>query len=167
MLSNQPNLHDELARRAAVRQLRRCGGDGTAPKTLAALRAVLDQEIDRLPAKHKTAVILRYLEGRTIDETAALLGWDRRRVCTQLRLGRRTLLQRLRQQGLTLPGPTFRRLMRAEAKTGVLSTAKCHNVARLAMAGSADEDVGRTGLPCRVAELVRAALAGLGRYVAS
>ena len=166
MMSNQPNLHGELARRAAMRHLRRCADDGAAPKALAALRTVLDREIDRLPAKHKTAVILRYLEGRTIGETAARLGWGRRRVCTRLRLGRRTLLRRLRQQGLTLPEQTFRRLMKLEAKTGVLSQTKCQEVARLAMAGSADGDVALTGLPCRVAELVRAALSGLGRYVA-
>src|SRR5262249_5003385 len=39
------------------------------------LRPVLHEEVNRLPEKYRSAVVLCYLEGRTNEEAAALLRW--------------------------------------------------------------------------------------------
>ena len=59
------------------------------------LRPVLDEEIQRLPAKHRLAVILCYLEGKTNDEAAVVLGCPRGSVATYLSRARDRLRARL------------------------------------------------------------------------
>jgi RNA polymerase sigma factor (sigma-70 family) len=68
------------------------------------LRSVLDEEINRLPAEQQQPVILCYLEGKTNDEAAHLLGWPRGTVATRLARARQRLRDRLARRGLTLSG---------------------------------------------------------------
>jgi RNA polymerase sigma factor (sigma-70 family) len=71
------------------------------------LRSVLDEEINRLPAAERLAVILCYLEGRTNDEAAHLLGWPRGTIATRLARARERLGSRLARRGLSLSGSLF------------------------------------------------------------
>src|SRR4051794_23521019 len=48
------------------------------------LRPLLDDEVNRLPDACRRAVVLCYLEGKTYDEAAALLGWPKGTVATRL-----------------------------------------------------------------------------------
>lgn len=66
------------------------------------VRPVLDEEIARLPDKYRAPVVLSYLEGKTTDETAQLLGWSRGTVATRLSRARDLLRDRLSRRGLTL-----------------------------------------------------------------
>jgi RNA polymerase sigma factor (sigma-70 family) len=61
---------------------------------------VLHEELDRLPARYKAPLVVCYLQGKTHDEAAALLGWtltafrgrlERARIKLRDRLGRRGL----------------------------------------------------------------------------
>jgi RNA polymerase sigma factor (sigma-70 family) len=74
----------------------------TAERPLDDLRVVLDEEITRLPARHRSAFVLCYLEGKTNAEAARLLGCPRGSVATLLARARLRLRRRLQRRGLGL-----------------------------------------------------------------
>jgi len=63
-------------------------------------RSALDQEISRLPERFQIPVVLCYLEGKSVSETALLLGWPRGTVASRLARARRRLRTRLARRGL-------------------------------------------------------------------
>jgi RNA polymerase sigma factor (sigma-70 family) len=77
------------------------------------LRPVLDEEVGRLPARHRAAVVLCYLQGRTNAEAAGRLGCSRGTVATLLARARERLRRRLTQRGLALPAALAAVLARA------------------------------------------------------
>jgi RNA polymerase sigma factor (sigma-70 family) len=66
------------------------------------LRPVLHEEINRLPEKYRMPVILCYLEGKTNEEVAELLGWPVGTVKGRLSRARDVLRSRLSRRGLAL-----------------------------------------------------------------
>jgi RNA polymerase sigma factor (sigma-70 family) len=66
------------------------------------LRGVLDDELARLPAGCRSALVLCYLESRTQDEAAAALGLSKRTVQRHLDRGRELLSRRLARRGIAL-----------------------------------------------------------------
>ncbi|HEV3448484.1 MAG TPA: sigma factor-like helix-turn-helix DNA-binding protein [Gemmataceae bacterium] len=66
------------------------------------LCAVLDEELQSLPAKFREPLLLCYLEGRTTDEAAKELDWSLRTLKRRLEQGRERLRMRLTRRGLTL-----------------------------------------------------------------
>ena len=68
----------------------------------AELRAVLDEEIARLPDRYRLPLVLCYLHGRTNDEAAEELGCPRGTVATRLSRARERLRGRLLRRGVAL-----------------------------------------------------------------
>jgi hypothetical protein len=68
------------------------------------LQTVLDQELARLPQKHRAPLLLCYLEGHTRDEAARQLGWPLGTLNSRVERGRELLRTRLARRGLTLSG---------------------------------------------------------------
>lgn len=64
------------------------------------LPLILDQEINRLPERYRKALILFHLEGRTLEETAAVLGCSPGTAGSWLFRGRRILRDRLARLGV-------------------------------------------------------------------
>ena len=68
------------------------------------LRAILDEELARLPAKYRAPLVLCYLEGLTHDEAAGQLKWPVGTVRSRLAGGRDRLRSRLARRGLDPAG---------------------------------------------------------------
>lgn len=71
----------------------------------AELRRLLTDEVMRLPARYRSAVVLRYLEGRTTVEAAAVLGCPPGTVLSRLAWARRRLRSRLTARGAACQPP--------------------------------------------------------------
>jgi hypothetical protein len=66
------------------------------------VRQILDEEINLLPAKYRTPVVLCYLQGKTNEEAARQLGWPKGSVATRLARARERLRLRLTRRGMAL-----------------------------------------------------------------
>jgi RNA polymerase sigma factor (sigma-70 family) len=64
--------------------------------------AAVDEEVSRLPERFRAAAVLCYLEGKTVDEAARLLGCPRGTVASRLARARARLHSRLSRRGVGL-----------------------------------------------------------------
>jgi len=87
------------------------GNEAPVEAVRAEICAVLDEEVSRLPARYREAVVCCYLEGRTQEEAAHLLGWPKGTVATRLNRARELLRTRLTRRGFLLAGGTLAGLL--------------------------------------------------------
>ena len=80
--------------------LERAAPESSDPLHIAEWKAILECEIARLPEKLRLAVVLCYLQGRTAEETGALLRIPRGTVLSRLDLARKKLKARLTLRGV-------------------------------------------------------------------
>jgi RNA polymerase sigma factor (sigma-70 family) len=86
------------SRGAAVRS----ADDPLAELSVCEARAILDEELARLPEKYRAPLVLCCLEGKTRDEAARQLGWPVALLKSRLQQGRSRLHRRLLRRGLSL-----------------------------------------------------------------
>jgi RNA polymerase sigma factor (sigma-70 family) len=101
-----------LAMKAQARASRRRAQERKAAGTVSAdplfdmnlreLREVLFEELQLLPEKYRAPLVLCYLEEKTQDEAARVLGWTKGAVKGRLERGRDRLRARLARRGLEL-----------------------------------------------------------------
>src|SRR5262249_10943996 len=76
--------------------------EGQGDRTWAEVERVIEEETQRLPASVREPFVLCYLEGKTNEEAARLLGWPPGTVKTRLARARELLRTRLARRGLGL-----------------------------------------------------------------
>jgi RNA polymerase sigma factor (sigma-70 family) len=103
------NVSRRAVRMAARRRRHEHGAASLPPAPVpdADLRAVIDRELNRLPAAFRAVVVLCDLEGLTRSEAAARLGWAEGTVASRLARGRQRLARRLIRAGLGATGGTL------------------------------------------------------------
>jgi RNA polymerase sigma factor (sigma-70 family) len=124
---------------------------GTVPVEDAAwgeTRAVLDEELARLPERWRLPLVLCYLEGRTQDEAAAQLAWPKNTFRRRLDEARAALANRLARRGV-LPAALAAVLLSECAAPAALAPRLVALVLETAAAAPA--------VPARVAALARQA----------
>jgi polysaccharide export outer membrane protein len=117
-------MRADAARRQA---LGRDGGpvDGSNPVNEASrreLRQVLDHELSRLPDRYRVPLVLHYLEGRTQEEVAHLLGCPRNTIATRLARACERLRGRLARSGVALSGGGLAAVLSEEASATLPTT---------------------------------------------
>ncbi|HLJ93179.1 MAG TPA: sigma-70 family RNA polymerase sigma factor [Gemmataceae bacterium] len=105
------------------------------------LRAVLDEEVHRLPAKYRLPVILCYFQGKTHEEIARDLGCPKGTVAIRLSRARELLRPRLARRGLTLSGGMLTALLSDYATAAVVSQALVKGTVQSAQLFAAGETV--------------------------
>jgi RNA polymerase sigma factor (sigma-70 family) len=84
----------------AARERIPADGPGGGPGDLA---AAVEEELHRLPERHRAPLVLCYLEGRTHEQAAAALGCPRGSVAARLGQARERLRERLSRRGIAAP----------------------------------------------------------------
>jgi RNA polymerase sigma factor (sigma-70 family) len=115
-------------RRRLVTPLGDVADPSPAGPTRDPLRASLDEELERLPAEYRSAVVLCYLEGRSQAEAARLLATTQHAVNSRLKRARDLLRERLAREGLALSGVA----LATAAAPAALPAALVHGTARAA-----------------------------------
>jgi RNA polymerase sigma factor (sigma-70 family) len=92
--SRRAKHEEQAAQRAAANPLAAITGEE--------LLAVLDEELDRLPPRHRDSLVLCYLQGLTRDEAAIRLGVPLATLKRRLERGRKRLGDALTRRGVSL-----------------------------------------------------------------
>jgi RNA polymerase sigma factor (sigma-70 family) len=124
------------------------------------LRAVLDEEVGALPERHRAAVVLCDLEGKSYDQAARELGWPKSSLASRLAKAHGLLRARLVRRGVTLSaGALATGLAGREARAAVPALLTIDAV-KGAMAGAAGEAALPGTLSERAVALAEGAMKG-------
>lgn len=97
------------------------------------IRVLIDEELHRLPDRHRAAVVLCDLEGNTRSEAARHLGVPEGTIAGWLSRGRTKLAHRLTRRGVVLPGGLALALSHATA-CGQMPLALAYSTTKAAIA---------------------------------
>lgn len=97
---------------------------------------VLDDELERLPERLRSPLLLCYLEGRTQDEAATHLGWSLSTLRRRLEDGRALLRSRMVRRGATLGAGLFAGFLAPGVVRGALTHELKQSILTIAHAAS-------------------------------
>jgi RNA polymerase sigma factor (sigma-70 family) len=131
-------------------------GDPAVEVAWRELREVLDEELGRVAHKYRVPLVLVYLEGKTTEEAARLLGCPKGTVLSRLARGRDRLRDRLVRRGLALSMGTLVLLL-AETAAAAPPPALAEEAVKAAVSTAAGK-VATGAIPATVAALTKGVL---------
>ncbi len=108
------------------------------------LRAVLDEEIERLPAKYRMPLVLCYLADKTHEQAAVELGWPKSSVTARLARARELLQRRLTQRGFTVSAGLLAALLTEQTVNAAISAVLTLSAVRLGVQALKGETLAAT-----------------------
>jgi RNA polymerase sigma factor (sigma-70 family) len=132
--------------------------DTSADVTWREVRAVLDEELARLPDVYRAPLVMCYLEGKTQDEAARELGWTPGTLRGRLGRGRERLRGRLVRRGLTLSAALFSAILAEAPAFGMASAALDVTIVRSAVLMTAGHGAAGGIISTEVAALAQGAV---------
>jgi RND family efflux transporter MFP subunit len=121
------------------------------------VRAILDEEVSRLPERFRVPAILCYLEGKSVAEAAVQLGCPRGTVASRLARARQRLRGRLARRGLAGTAG----LLPVLARSGTAAPALIRATARAALPFATGQSVLAGIISTRAAALTEEVLKGM------
>ncbi|MCI0378111.1 MAG: sigma-70 family RNA polymerase sigma factor, partial [Gemmataceae bacterium] len=106
------------------------------------LREKLDREVAQLPENYRRPIVLCYLEGKTHEEAARLLGCPKGTLASNLARARDRLHRRLTRRGWALSSAVLGTVLAEKAVAGVLAPELVQQTVRSALAYSAGQTAG-------------------------
>jgi RNA polymerase sigma factor (sigma-70 family) len=132
------------------------------------LRSVLDEELQRLPAKYRAPLVLCYLEGLTNEQAARRLGWPVGSMSYRLARGREALRERLGERDRAVPAGLLGVLLARNARPGEVPPHLVDSTveAALGSGGGAAKGAGATAAAVLAHKTLRAMAAARRKAVA-
>jgi RNA polymerase sigma factor (sigma-70 family) len=121
------------------------------------LRAVLDKEVDCLPAKYRIPFVLCYLQGKTNAQAAQMLGCPQGTVFSRLAWARELLRKRIGRR-LTLASGTFATLLAQCIVTEAVPLAQAVSTSKAALAFAAGKSAAAPAISAPAAALAEGVL---------
>jgi RNA polymerase sigma factor (sigma-70 family) len=106
------------------------------------LHRLLDQELNRLPAKYRSGIILCDLEGRSRKQAARQLGLPEGTLSSRLATGRQMLARRLARHGITVPAAALAAALANQATAASVGPALLGTAAKIALAAACQSAAG-------------------------
>jgi RNA polymerase sigma factor (sigma-70 family) len=122
------------------------------------LGPVIHEELDRIPERYRTVLLLCCLEGRSHHEAAQQLGWPLGTVQSRLARGRKRLRARLLRRGLAPSAAILTWPLPSGAAQAVLPATLAKSTVRLALTVGAADTMTTAGSSGAVMSLARRAL---------
>jgi RNA polymerase sigma factor (sigma-70 family) len=153
--------------RIAERQIQppTVGDDPCDTLAVAELRAVLDEEIERLPAKYRMPLVLCYVADKTHEQAAHELGWPKSSLTTRLAKARDLLQRRLRRRGFTAPAGLLAVMLTEATANAAVPALLTLSTVRLAAQALAGETLAATATTALANSFVKGAT--LTKWIAS
>lgn len=125
--------------------------------------AVLHEELNRLPEKHRAPLVLAYLEGRTYEEVSQALGCPVGSVRWRLGQALELLHRRLASRGVAAPAVGLAAVVAASVASAAVPAPLVDATVRAGVWFAGGHAVG-TAVPTAAVELARGTLGGMTTY---